>query len=183
MSRLARAAGLLVAAWALSFAVAQDDPFAFMPAGGPGVLQEVLDACGECDDVAELAGMDYDAEGWRAYFADRDALGELEQAQVETLVHYLALNLPADGVESLDDLARGGAELAEVQCTVCHSIAVPMTEDRTAERWRQHEEVPPHDSLGLSDTEWWTLARYLSSNAPVPEDAIPAELLQGAGGY
>lgn len=175
---------LVVAAWVLGFGLAQDDdPFAFMPADGPFLLQRVLGECGECDAVAELAGTDRDAEGWRTYFADRGALEGLEQAQVDTLVHYLAGNLPAEGVDSVEDLPRGGAEIAEVQCTVCHSIALPMTEDRTVERWREHERIPPHDALGLSDREWQTLARYLALNAPVAEGAIPPELLRGAGGY
>lgn len=183
MRRFARLVAVVAASWALVLGQAQDDPFAFMPAGGPQLLQQVLDACGECDGFAALAALDQDADAWRGYFEERGALGELEDHQVETLVRYLAVNLPAEGAQGVEDLPRGGREIAVVQCTVCHTIELPMTADRSVERWREHIRVPPHDAIGLSEAEWATLASYLALNAPVPEESIPEELRGGAGGY
>lgn len=183
MKRFARLAAALAACWALAFGHGQNDAFAFMPSGGPQLLQQVLEACSECEGLAELAALDQDADAWRGYFEERGALGELEDHQVDTLVHYLAVNLPAEGAQTVEDLPRGGREIAVVQCTVCHTIELPMTADRSVERWREHIQVPPHDAIGLSEAEWATLASYLSLNAPVPEESIPEELRGGAGGY
>lgn len=178
----ARVVVLTLSACLLGAAMGQA-AFDFMPAGGKMLLERALAQCEACAGIAELSAEERSADDWQGHLDDQGALDDFTEAEVATLTHYLASNLPAEGVEQLDDLPRSGREIVIVQCTVCHSIAVPMTEDRTAERWREHIRVPPHDAIGLPDEEWATLSSYLGNNAPLPVDQIPEELRRGAGGY
>ena len=183
MSRSARAA-LLVAMLLTSLAAAQDERFAFMPEGGIQLLQGVLDTCGDCGTLAELSAGERSAEQWRTYLDERDALGELDEQQLQTLTRYLASAFPAEApIEEASALPPDGRTIVIFQCQVCHSIAIPMLEDRDVGYWLGHRTRPPHDAFDLTDAEWARIADYLALNAPIPEETIPEELRQGAGGY
>lgn len=184
MTRTLRAwlagAALLTAA----VAVAQDDRFAFMPAGGAQLVERALASCEGCDGLAAWSGAARTADEWRTYLAERSALKDLSDAETETLVRYLATAFPADeAVEAPADLPIDGRTLVLFQCQICHSIATPMLEDRGTDSWLQHRTRPPHDGLDLTGAEWAHIANYLDLNAPIPEASIPDEMRQGAGGY
>lgn len=169
---------LLAVLGALGYAFAQDQ-FAFMPPSGPEVLTQVLETCAECDDLATLRSMELDADGWRAYFEERGVLAELDEDQATLLVSYLSLNLPS----TAGSMPMGGRDMAIFNCQLCHSIAVPMTQDRDLQRWMEHRDMAPHDGLSLTSVQWDTLAQYLTIAAPLPLEAIPEPLRRGAGGY
>lgn len=164
-------------------ALAQDDRFAFMPPGGVQLLQQALEACERCDPLSDLATRDLPAEEWRGYFDEHGALEEWSDEEVATLVTYLAVVFPADAVESVEDAPRDGRAIVIEQCQLCHAIAIPMQEDRPMDDWLQHIQRPPHDALGLDETDWQLLASYLANNAPIPQEDIPAQFRRGAGGY
>ena len=169
---------LLALFGALGCGFAQD-PFAFMPPSGPEVLAQVLETCGGCDDLATLRSMELDAPGWRAYFEERGALAELDEDQATLLVSYLSLNFPS----TAGSMPMGGRDMAIFNCQLCHSIAVPMTQERDLQRWMEHRDMAPHDGLSLTSVQWDTLAQYLTIAAPLPLEAIPEPLRRGAGGY
>ena len=183
MRRVAR--GLLVAMLLLfAAATAQDDRFAFMPQGGIQLLQSVLDTCSDCGSLPELSAGERSAEQWRTYLDERGALEGMSEQQVQTLARYLASAFPAEAaIEQVSALPPDGRTLVIFQCQVCHSIAIPMLEDRDVGYWLGHRTRPPHDAFDLSDAEWARIADYLALNAPIPEETIPQELRQGAGGY
>ena len=179
VARLAVAA-LLVAA----IAFAQDDRFAFMPAGGAQLAERVVAECGDCEGLEAWSEASRTAAEWRTYLRERSLLQELSDAESETLVRYLATTFPTDdAVEGPADLPIDGRTLVLFQCQTCHSIATPMLEDRATEYWLQHRTRPPHDGLDLTGAEWALIANYLEVNAPIPEASIPDEMRQGAGGY
>lgn len=174
---------ILALAACLGGAALAQPAFEFMPAGGKMLLQRALEGCDGCGDLASLAAEERSAQEWGAHLDELGALADFTEAEVATVTGYLASNLPAEGVEKIDDLPRSGREITIVQCTVCHSIAQPMTADHSVERWREHAGVPPHDAIGLADVEWDTLSSYLAHNAPIPIEQIPEPLREGAGGY
>lgn len=171
----------LVLLLAMSSGRAQD-PFSFMPLSGPELLTQVLSECGDCTDIATLAGEEGTPEEWLERFTKIGALDGLTEDQVTMLVNYLAINFP-NGATDTSSLPRGGRSMTILNCQLCHSIAVPMTQERTLDRWSQHRYMAPHDTLSLTDKEWETLAHYLTVSAPLPLEAIPEQLRRGAGGY
>ena len=154
-----------------------------MPPDGPDVLASVLEACPTCEVVAELSIQERSAEEWQEYFTEEAALTGRSEAEVLTLISYLAINFPSTGVRDLATLPRGGRYLVMMNCQLCHSIAIPLTQTRSLERWLEHRRTSPHDSLSLNAVQWDTIAHYLTYNTPLPLEAIPEELRMGAGGY
>lgn len=183
MSRLiALAAACLVAA--LAWAVAQDDRFAFMPAGGAQLVERALTSCDDCGDLERWSAAERSEEEWREFLQEGGALEELTEQEIATLTLYLATAFPMDPpVADPADLPLDGRTLVIFQCQACHSIATPLGEDREVEYWLQHRTRPPHDGFDLDEKEWTHIAHYLAHNAPIPASEIPAELREGAGGY
>lgn len=181
-SRYRRVLVLLIPFLAPAITLAQDQ-FSFMPPSGPELLIEVLDGCDACDDIPTLAGMDLGAEAWQQYFEEKGALDGYFEDEVALLVSYLEINFPNARTTGPDNLPRGGRMMSINTCQLCHSIALPMTVERTLETWLNHRNVFPHDSLSLSSREWDTIAHYLARVAPIPLDDIPEQLRMGAGGY
>lgn len=181
MSRLYKFFGSLLVVAALAVSTAQDQ-FAFMPASGSELLVEVLDACDGCDDIPTLATYELEAEEWQQYFEEKGALADYDEKQVTVLVSYLAINFP-NGAKDAGSLPRSTRSMVILNCQLCHSIAVPMTQARPLERWLEHRFIAPHDGLSLSVKDWETVAYYLANVAPLPLEAIPEPLRRGAGGY
>jgi len=180
-SRIRRNVGAFLAVSALALAVAQDQ-FAFMPASGQELLVAVLEGCGGCDDIPTLATWDLEADAWRQYFEEKGALADYDEKQVAVLVSYLAINFP-NGATNASSLPRSTRSMVILNCQLCHSIAVPMTQARPLERWLEHRLIAPHDGLSLTPKDWETLAHYLANVAPLPLEVIPEQLRRGAGGY
>lgn len=179
--RLRRNLRAFLAVSASALALAQDQ-FAFMPPSGQELLIAVLEACADCDDVSTLATWDLEAEEWHRYFEEKGVLVGLDEKQVAVLTSYLAINFP-NGATDASTLPRSTRNLVILNCQLCHSIAVPMTQARPLERWLDHRLIAPHDTLSLTQKDWETLAHYLTNMAPLPLEAIPEPLRRGAGGY
>lgn len=173
---------LLISLIVPTAALAQDQ-FSFMAPSGPELLLEILDFCDGCDDIATLAAMDLSADEWQQYFDERGALDDYFESEVTVLVTYLEINFPNARANSATTLPRGGRMMVINNCQLCHSIALPMTVERTLEAWLNHRNVFPHDSISLTSKEWDTIAHYLYNVAPIPLDDIPEQLRLGAGGY
>jgi hypothetical protein len=176
---------LLVAVAALFtlVAVAQEQ-FAFMPKGGAQLLREALERCSTCDEVRALASEERAAEEWKDYLEEHEgALEGLSDDEVETLAHYLATIFPAEQVEDPGSLPLDGRRLVLENCQLCHTVAIPITQDRTVEQWLELVRVSPHDAVNLDRRGWELLAGYLAFNAPIPMEQIPPELRRGGAGY
>lgn len=172
-----------VAVMATAITALAQDPFGFMPKGGAELLAEVLSGCARCEKLSDLATRKRTAEEWRRYFDQAGVLSKLSAKEVETLTRYLAVNFPARNIQDARSLPRSGRAMVIQYCSLCHSMAVPMTQARDPAQWQGFKMRPPHDTVGLSSTEWEELANYLAINAPIPVDRIPEQLRQGAGGY
>lgn len=165
-------------------AIAQEDVFAFIPAGGRTLLEaaraEGLSA-GLEDAVASENG---DMETWRgriaAARAEAPGLAALDQWQTDTLAHYLAANAPlmADA-----PLPRDGRDMALALCQSCHIITVVVTQERTREAWLRTMNSPSHVEIATTPAEREALADYLVLNAGIPIDQIPPELRAGGASY
>ena len=184
MSRAWFWAAIGVAVLALAWGVAQDDRFSFLPLGGQQLLEQVLEACSDCDGLNAWSTSARTQAEWRAFLDGRGVLAELDDTQTATLTHYLSVAFPLEeAATAIADLPLDGRTLVIFQCQTCHAITIPVTQDREVPYWLQHRTQPPHDALELSEPEWQHVANYLALNTPIPEESIPAELRQGAGGY
>ena len=177
-------AAVAAAAVLLAWTLAQDDRFSFLPRGGQQLLEHVLGACDACEGLAAWSTAARTRDEWTSLLEERGALADLSDAEAETLARYLSIALPLDeAATAVADLPLDGRTLVIFQCQTCHAITIAVTQDREVPYWLQHRTQPPHDALDLSEAEWRHVANYLALQTPIPEDAVPAELRQGAGGY
>ena len=168
----------------VGLAMAQEDRFGFLPAGGTQLLERVLGACQDCGGLEDLSQMERAVEDWKTYLDEHGAMAEFTEEEIATLTRYLAGSFPTEApIEDISELPADGRTIVIFQCQICHSIAIPMQEDRDVGYWLGHRTRPPHDALELTEREWTMIANYLALNAPIPEDTIPEELRRGAGGY
>ena len=185
MRYVMRAAGMMgLLMWLTAFSpAAAQDQFGFLPKGGSTLLVEILEDCDECDELAVLSTLDKTAEEWRQYFEEQQALGDLSEAEVDVLVHYLVIYFPREAVSDAQALPRDGRAMVATNCHLCHTVAIAVTQDRSLERWATFGTMPPHDTLNIDQQEWTLLAGYLASQTPIAMERIPEELRRGAGGY
>lgn len=184
MTRAASLIALIATGLLLAWGAAQDDRFSFLPAGGQQLLEQVLADCDACEGLAAWSVADRTRDEWRTLLADHGVLLGLSETEAETLTRYLSVAFPLEeAATAVANLPLDGRTLVIFQCQTCHAITIPVTQDREVPYWLQHRTQPPHDALELAESEWQHVANYLALNTPIPEDAIPAELRQGAGGY
>lgn len=178
-----------VATFAIAFgmavaALAQEDVFSFVPAGGRTLLEQARTE-GLPDQIeAAIASESGDAEVWRerieAAKADAPGLDALDSWQTDTLAFYLSANAP---IEAGADLPRDGRDMALQLCQSCHIITVVVTQDRTREAWLRTMNGPSHVEIETTPAEREALADYLVLNASIPIDQIPPELRAGGASY
>lgn len=175
----------------------------WMPRGGQQLLNAVLTDCATCDELPTIAMMEKTQEEWMEYFSaqqsKRDDLPEEEltkgafagfaDREVDTLVAYMAINLPIPEarVPEVERVGTGalpieGRQLALEQCTACHAIAATMTQEWTVERWIHLITDGTHGVLRLTDEQVRELAHYITNN-PVPMEEIPPPLREPMPGY
>jgi len=203
MRKLRFIAPLLIVAVLVVFALAQDeeDPWAWVPAGGCELMLDVVENCTDCDDLVTILTTDQDQEAWKAYFEGKagsrtneteEQVGEgafagLTEKQIQTLIDYAAINLPVDAEALPEDpaeitcevLPTTGKLLTLQYCLSCHPISVPAYEERDYDGWmmlldgRTHKQVLEANDFTDAMTE--TMARWLANNTPIPEEDIPEE--------
>lgn len=166
----------VVAAAALGFAAAQ---YEFMPPGGSELLVRVMEACEGCEPAQELLTSERSEEEWREYFAGHEAaVEELGDAGLATLAGYLAAVTPLSEVPdplAADGLPPDGRIQTLQQCTNCHGITSPITQDWEPERWIRHFERGTHEAIGLEELRKVLIANYLGHNT-LSIDDVPAEI-------
>ena len=168
-----------------SFAIVlAQDYYDWMPKGGCQLLVEVLDRCGDCDDIQAIFKAKRTQEEWETYFQARQgSLASMTDQQVNTLVAYLAVNMPAEEVNLPEDqkkidcssLPLDGWILTLEACTLCHPVAPCLTQEKEIAGWRGLYGRTPHDEVELSQKAVETLSYYLVINTPLATEEIPAE--------
>ena len=183
MRRLTHRAPILGLALLLAIgAYAQEDQYAFMPAGGRALLLELI---GPEDGkaLAEIAARDQSAEEWQAWAATRNP--ELDETALATFAGYAELNLPV-GEDVLAALAESGdsqllppdgKDLAVAQCQFCHSLfSGYLMHDRDEIGWKGTFKSPFHLEIPMTEVERDTFARYSALNMPLRFEDVPPEL-------
>lgn len=164
-----------------ALAWAEDDLFAFIPAGGRTVLSDLLagqpDAVGALDVVRS-------SDEWEQGLADGtvglDGGAALDDWARRTLADYLAYAAP---IGDPGALPWDGRDMALARCQSCHIITVTVTQDRPREQWLGTFNKPSHIGVPLTEAERGQLADYLSVNAGISIDDIPPELRAGGATY
>jgi hypothetical protein len=169
---------LMIAAGAL----AQDDQFDFMPAGGRALLLDLLGQV-DAETLAEIAARDQSAEDWQAWAMSQEA--GLDDKSLATFAGYAELNLPV-GEDVLSALAGSGdatllppdgKDLAIAQCQFCHSLFSGYLMHRRDETgWRGTFKSPFHSEIPMTDVERDTFANYSALNMPLRFEDVPPEL-------
>lgn len=156
-------AGLLGA----SAAVAQVDPFAFLPDGGTASLAL---AYPDATDRQDALGASRSAEDWQAELSDKG----LGTAETRTLAAWLARVAPlAPG----DPLPPDGRDLALAQCQSCHSLFTGfLMQRRDRNGWMSVFASPFHLKLPMTATEREIFADYAAINMPMRPEDVPPEL-------
>lgn len=163
-------------------AVAQDDQFDFMPAGGRALL---LDLLGQTDakTLAELAARDQSAEDWQAWAQSQET--DLDDNALATFAGYAELNLPVaeDVLTALSEsgdaalLPPDGKDLAIAQCQFCHSLfSGYLMHERDVVGWKGTFKSPFHSEIPMNEVERDTFARYSATNMPMRFEDVPPEL-------
>jgi hypothetical protein len=161
---------------------AEDEQFAFMPDGGRSILSDLLGRMAP-EAAQDVLMRQAEAEEWARWAASLDA--DLEEAGIETLANYAALNLPLAGKpvsgpsasELADMLPPDGKDLAVGQCQFCHSLfSGYMMHDRDKAGWLSTFKAPFHTEIPMSDVERETFAGYSAINMPLAFDDVPPEL-------
>lgn len=207
MKKLRIVVPLLIVAVLVAFALAQEEEeeWAWVPAGGCTLLFEALEDCTTCDDIVSIVTSERTQEEWKEYFegqesarenGDEDEEGEetgkgalrgFTEQQINTLLDYLAINMPVAKDELPEDPAEidcsvlpvEGKKLTLQYCLSCHPMSVVAYEDRDLDGWmvllegRTHSQVL--EANALTEKQIQELAHYLANNMPIPEEDIPEE--------
>lgn len=155
-------------------ALAQNDPFAFMPDGG----RESFSIVFPTPDLRAWAfSQQLAAGGWAAEIIGRSP--DLAPRTVETLAAYLSVIAPRDTPS--DDLASAlpsdGRDLALTQCQSCHSLfSGYLMHRRDKAGWLATFSSPFHTGITMSDAEKTIFADYSAINMPMRFEDVPPEL-------
>lgn len=163
-------------------ALAQDDQFAFMPAGGRALLVD-LSGQADAETLAEIAARDQSAVDWLAWAKSQGT--DLDDEALATFAGYAELNLPV-GEDVLSALAESGDAtllpadgkyLAIAQCQFCHSLfSGYVMHDRDEVGWKGTFKSPFHSEIPMSEVERDTFARYSAINMPLRFEDVPPEM-------
>ena len=178
--------------------MAAEDEYKFMPKGGRHLFVEVLAACANCDDIANVVAAQGSQEAWQKYFSGKQdrqkkaALAGLSDKQAKVLLTYLAVNTPVAKAKLPKDtknvnwtsvLPPDGRQLALEKCMGCHSIGVTVLNDADYRAWGMIMRKSDHVVIKMTDKEIETLKQYLSIITPMTEDQVPKQLRESAGTY
>lgn len=175
----------MLCAWLLGLSPALgQESFDFMPEGGKTLLSQLL---GQPPDTAELRRI---AKARRSEEEWQDALaaqtGAMNEKQRQTLVGYLAVNMPLaeetfEAAEKKGDVLAAfppdGRELAWNHCQFCHSLFTSyLVHERGVQGWLGTFETPFHREIEMIEKERETFARYSAINMPMRIEDVPEEL-------
>lgn len=171
-------------------AVAKEFNYDFMPKGGSKLLVDVLNRSKGVDLKFILNGKMTKGK-WKEYLQGKGGLAGLNQKQVDTLINYLTINMPAPKVKipsdikklKFNDLPNDGQEILLESCTLCHPLGPVLSESRDAKGWESVYYTNPHPETKLSKQALDELCTYLGINMPIPDKDIPAELKGKLPGY
>jgi hypothetical protein len=170
--------------------IAKEFSYDFMPKGGSKLLVEALNRCKGCD-LKTILNSKITKEKWKEYLQGKGALAGMSPKQVETLVTYLAINMPAPKVKipadpkklKFSDLPDDGQEILLESCTLCHPLGPVLSEERDVKGWEGIYHTNPHPETNLPKQKLEELINYLGINMPIPDKDIPAELKGKLPGY
>ena len=166
-----RTAALLLAILCGTLVSAQDDPFAFMPDGGRGILETVFT---DAESRVWALGQDMTVEAWQGEIAARaPELGERPRA---TLAAYLSVIAPYAG-EATSELPPDGRDIALAQCLSCHSLFTGyLMQRRDRAGWLSTFASPFHKVIEITPLEREIFADYSAINMPMRVEDVPPEL-------
>jgi hypothetical protein len=163
-------------------ALAQDDQFGFMPAGGRSLLFELLGQS-DAENLAKILTQSQSAEDWHAWAASQAT--DLDDKALATFLGYAELNLPV-GEDVLQAFTESGdtglfppdgKDLAIAQCQFCHSLfSGYLMQDRDEVGWKSTFKSPFHKEIPMTEVEQDTFARYSAINMPLRFEDVPPEL-------
>lgn len=178
---LAAAAGALVFPPALA---SPGEDYDFMPKGGKALLLEVLGTPPDMAEFRKIVRERRTEKEWRTAIAPRAKA--LTDRQLDTLVAYLAVNMPLPDVAAQEaakakdpaaSLPQDGRELGWKQCQSCHSLfSSHLTQIREIQGWRNVFLSPFHKEMKMSPQEREEFARYSALNMPMKIEDVPQDL-------
>jgi len=168
---MTRAAALLLAILCAVGVRAQNDPFAFMPDGGRGILGTVF---ADAEARAWALGQDMTAEAWQGEIATRaPELGDKPRA---TLAAYLSVIGPL-AEDPSGELPPDGRDIALAQCLSCHSLFTGyLMQRRDRAGWLSTFASPFQRVIEITPEEREIFADYSAINMPMRLEDVPPEL-------
>jgi len=158
----------------VGLAVAEGDPFDFMPDGGRALFSVVFtDAASQARALAQ----DRTAEDWENEIAK--TAPTLAANQAKTLAAYLSVIAPREmsDAETATALPPDGRDLALTQCQSCHSLfSGYLMHRRDSVGWMATFASPFHSGIPMTDTEKMIFADYSAINMPMRFEDVPPEL-------
>jgi mono/diheme cytochrome c family protein len=186
---------LAVIAFGLPFvsSAQDDDIFAFIPAGGRTLLEDLIVAGTSDKDLTAIVTAGRSTAEWEAYLKQQTgaipALGDFDDYQTRTLAQYVAATMPLEGGEAMarDQLPAAlpmdGRDMTLQYCQSCHIVTVVVTQDRPKAAWLGTMNKPSHIEIKLTPAQRSLLADYLVTNGGIPIDLVPEELRAGGASY
>ena len=172
------------------------DVFAFIPAGGRTLLEQVVASHPPADELQAILTGKHTREEWLAYLKGKaknvPALQKFSEQELLTLADYLSFNMPLASGQGPADLAKAdlstalppdGRDFALEKCQGCHIITVVITQVRPVPAWLGTMNKPSHTRIKLSKEQREALASYLVLNGGIPIDQVPEELRAGGATY
>jgi mono/diheme cytochrome c family protein len=172
------------------------DVFAFIPAGGRTLLEQVVTSHPPADELQAILTGKHTRQEWLADLKSKTksvpALQKFSDQELTTLADYLSFNMPLASGQSAADLARAdltkalppdGRDFALEKCQGCHIITVVITQVRPVPAWLGTMNKPSHTRIKLSKEQREALASYLVLNGGIPIEQVPEELRAGGATY
>lgn len=172
------------------------DVFAFIPAGGRTLLEQVVTSHPPADELHAILTGKHTRQEWLADLKSKTksvpALQKFSDQELTTLADYLSFNMPLASGQSAADLARAdltkalppdGRDFALEKCQGCHIITVVITQVRPVPAWLGTMNKPSHTRIKLSKEQREALASYLVLNGGIPIEQVPEELRAGGATY
>ena len=172
------------------------DVFAFIPAGGRTLLEQVVTSHPPADELQAILTSKHTRQEWLADLKSKTksvpALQKFSDQELTTLADYLSFNMPLASGQSAADLAKAdltkalppdGRDFALEKCQGCHIITVVITQVRPVPAWLGTMNKPSHTRIKLSKEQREALASYLVLNGGIPIEQVPEELRAGGATY
>jgi len=172
------------------------DVFAFIPAGGRTLLEQVVTSHPPVDELQAILTGKRTREEWLSHLKGKvknvPALQKFSEQELTTLADYLSFNMPLASGQGAADLAKAdltkalppdGRDFALEKCQGCHIITVVITQIRPVPAWLGTMNKPSHFRIKLSREQREALASYLVLNGGIPIEQVPEELRAGGATY